>query len=80
MWEAWNSDDHASFGWAVHHSQRGQERGSGRGEALDIGLRLIGSLGTSLGTLAAFFQLCGATILWIRGFTALPSISYPGIA
>lgn len=85
MWEAWNRDDRASFGWAVHHNHD-EERVEVKREEVEVAVVQRGGnkrwiwftldrrYWRELGFLAAFCQFWGATIFWISGFTALPSI------
>jgi len=104
MWEAWNRDDTASFGWSVktafqgHHSDDAITTGRRGASDSQSGNTLEARTASTkiddegqpkmkwvwfsadpryfheLGFLAAFFQLLGASIFWISGFTALPEI------
>ena len=79
MWEAWNRDDCASFGWAVHHNHD-EERVEVKREEAEVAVVQRGGkkrwiwftldrkYWREFGFLAAFFQLCGATIFWISGY------------
>lgn len=87
MWEAWNRDDVANFGWGVHqalHDRKfDEEDGTPNSEKQADAkeprrMWKWYSLDTKyfheVGFLAAFAQLCAASIFWISGFTAIPTI------
>ncbi|TFK72787.1 hypothetical protein BDN72DRAFT_281817 [Pluteus cervinus] len=114
MWEAWNRDDTANFGWNTmqllmhvhppphlrreshhtlqHHQSNSSSRintppsphlGQGSSEKQYgekphqqqwIWFSMDPKYWHELGFLAAFSQLCGATIFWISGFTGLPEV------
>jgi len=88
--EAWNRDDAANFGWgieqALQHKFGDEGLSSLRSTPLDppvISEKPIRKwkwfssdrrYWHEMGFLAAFFQLCAASIFWISGFTAIPTI------
>lgn len=80
MWEAWNRGDVADFGWAVERTLHNQSRADGEDGSVSPGdpkserpkKRWIWYSGDAkywheIGFLAAFIQLCGASIFWISG-------------
>ncbi|KIK70293.1 hypothetical protein GYMLUDRAFT_150661, partial [Collybiopsis luxurians FD-317 M1] len=83
--EAWNRGDAVNFGWGVKRAFEGETSddsdASGdpgpettRRNKKWIWFSTDTKYWHELGFLAAFFQLCGASIFWISGFTALPEI------
>ncbi|KAF8869391.1 hypothetical protein BD779DRAFT_1614490 [Infundibulicybe gibba] len=80
MWEAWNRDDVANFGWGVHQALRSGKLAKKMAYRTQRSRRMCRwySFDTKyfheVGFLAAFFQLCAASIFWISGFTAIPTI------
>ncbi|KAF7348579.1 hypothetical protein MVEN_01375500 [Mycena venus] len=87
--EAWNRDDTADFGWNVKKlvhgessegaetntdSTPGSEKPSSAPKQKWIWFSTNGKYFHELGFLAAFVQYWAATIFWISGFTAIPTI------
>ena len=73
LWEAWNRDDSAQFGYAVEEklgSARNSEEGlmeKGIPRKKWVWFSLQSQYFHELGFLAALIQFCGATIFWIAG-------------
>ncbi|KAF7323645.1 hypothetical protein MKEN_00585200 [Mycena kentingensis (nom. inval.)] len=90
LWEAWNRGDVADFGWnvgrlaRVHRESESESPNSTpnlKTEASPqkpkhewIWFSTSGKYFHELGFLAAFVQYWAATIFWISGFTAIPTI------
>ncbi|KAJ7636909.1 hypothetical protein FB45DRAFT_907686 [Roridomyces roridus] len=84
LWEAWNRDDTADFGYGVRRLLSGKDQeaavGSERKEAEQLPRKkwiwysTEGKYFHELGFLAAFVQYLAATIFWISGFTAIPQV------
>ncbi|KAJ7793404.1 hypothetical protein B0H14DRAFT_2926927 [Mycena olivaceomarginata] len=94
LWEAWNRDDTADFGWSVNRLMHGKSTESDATEKNTsddtpgsdsetpsrppkkkwIWFSTDGKYFHELGFLAAFVQYWAATIFWISGFTAIPTI------
>ncbi|KAJ6572104.1 hypothetical protein B0H19DRAFT_937256 [Mycena capillaripes] len=86
LWEAWNRGETADFGWNVKKlvhgdaaaenggSTPGSENSSGAPKQKWIWFSTSGKYFHELGFLAAFVQYWAATIFWISGFTAIPTI------
>ncbi|KAF7338729.1 hypothetical protein MSAN_02195100 [Mycena sanguinolenta] len=85
LWEAWNRGDVAQFGWNVEmllHHEKGKTPSSTPGSEQPpvvltkkwIWFSADGKYFHELGFVAAFVQFWAATIFWISGFTALPTI------
>jgi len=86
LWEAWNRGDTADFGWGVRmlmhgepaddteNSTPGSEKPSGAPQKKWIWFSRDGKYFHELGFLAAFVQYWAATIFWISGFTAIPTV------
>ncbi|KAJ7201573.1 hypothetical protein GGX14DRAFT_464297 [Mycena pura] len=84
LWEALNRADAADFGWNVHSLLHGDsERSTGNSSQQKnlkpprtkwIWFSMDGKYFHELGFLAAFVQYLAATIFWISGFTAIPTI------
>ncbi|KAF9527398.1 hypothetical protein CPB83DRAFT_934328 [Crepidotus variabilis] len=79
MWEAWNREDTAGFGWSIKEALEGAKDETEQSErrVLDdkwVWFSLDRKYFREIGFLAAFFQFWAATIFWISGFTAIPTI------
>jgi len=87
MWEAWNRSNVVNFGWGVKKTlnltpssaEEGATPGSEESDERPPPRQWIWFSSDSkywheLGFLAAFFQMCAATIFWIAGFTSIPTI------
>jgi len=87
MWEAWNREDVADFGWNVEKALHNLSRSDVENGAVTLSdpkgkkpeKHWIWYSGDAkywheIGFLAAFIQFCGASIFWISGFTAIPTI------
>ncbi|KAF9496325.1 hypothetical protein BDN71DRAFT_762931 [Pleurotus eryngii] len=86
VWEAWNRDDAANFGWSIERTlTTGLRRSSpSSDESLNSNPKLPkrqwkwfttdSKYWHELGFLAAFVQFWAATIFWISGYTSIPTI------
>ncbi|KAG9221417.1 hypothetical protein CCMSSC00406_0008327 [Pleurotus cornucopiae] len=86
VWEAWNRDDAANFGWSIERTLTTGLRHSSPSsdESLNSNPKLPKrewkwfttdrKYWHELGFLAAFVQFWAATIFWISGYTSIPPI------
>ncbi|KAJ6532769.1 hypothetical protein DFH09DRAFT_134102 [Mycena vulgaris] len=86
LWEAWNRDDTADFGWGLkmllhgeptddaENSTPASEKPFAAPKKRWIWFSTDAKYFHELGFLAAFVQYWAATIFWISGFTAIPAI------
>ncbi|RDB30427.1 hypothetical protein Hypma_007169 [Hypsizygus marmoreus] len=72
--EAWNRDDVVDFGWNVERELIFHSEKAAKPPTTWIWFSTDPKFFHELGFLAAFSQLCAATIFWISGWTAIPSI------
>ncbi|KAJ7718682.1 hypothetical protein DFH07DRAFT_872388 [Mycena maculata] len=84
LWEAWNRGDAADFGWGVRMLLHGEpsdetetenhEKSPSAPRKKWIWFSTDGKYFHELGFVAAFVQYWAATIFWVSGFTAIPTV------